>query len=477
MRRSPAPNVSKNRKGRFRDAEAKGFMMKKRSFPRFFVLLVSLLAAVLLTGCDEAAIDDFFFGTPTCRHKNAEVVTTENVTCTEDGYTTRHCPDCGLTDTVVNKATGHKLVHHAEKPATCTEGGFSAYDTCAKCGYSTYRELPAKGHKLLHHAGKAPTASASGYADYDTCENCDYSTYRKLFATAGIDDYGDDFWYTRLGARERGEALCNFYGLLDAAAKNFFLDTDADAELLSESTPRYFRVATVNFSACGLSLEEAQLCWEYLRRDRPVYYWLASSVAYTSKELTLLTYPEYAEGKSRAGLNAKVLAFIDGFSEAVGGKTDPYEIAEILHDALLSRMTYAYQEDGVTPSDAPWAHSILGAAENGAGVCESYARTFQLLLNAYGVENIFISGTADGTPHAWNLISLGESGWYWCDVTWDDNIAENSSLATVSVYFCRTDTEQITGIGKEDGYSFLTGHTPDTADLPARAETPYGKAH
>ena len=30
---------------------------------------------------------------------------------------------------------------------------------------------------------------------------------------------------------------------------------------------------------------------------------------------------------------------------------------------------------------------------------------------------------------------------------------------------------------QEDGYSFLTGHTPDTADLPARAETPYGKAH
>lgn len=56
---------------------------------------------------------------------------------------------------------------------------------------------------------------------------------------------------------------------------------------------------------------------------------------------------------------------------------------------------------------------------NGEGVCEGYALTAYLLLQAAGVEIRYISGHADGGLHAWNMVKL-EGKWYHLDTTWND---------------------------------------------------------
>ncbi len=38
-------------------------------------------------------------------------------------------------------ANGHDIVHHEAKAATCTDVGFSAYDTCRRCNYKTVQEM------------------------------------------------------------------------------------------------------------------------------------------------------------------------------------------------------------------------------------------------------------------------------------------------------------------------------------------------
>ena len=43
-------------------------------------------------------------------------------------------------------ASGHDLVHHEAKAATCTAVGWDAYDTCTRCDYTTYVEKSALGH-------------------------------------------------------------------------------------------------------------------------------------------------------------------------------------------------------------------------------------------------------------------------------------------------------------------------------------------
>ena len=74
-------------------------------------------------------------------------------------------------------ASGHDLVHHEAKAATCTAVGWDAYDTCTRCDYTTYVEEAASGHDLVHHEAKAATCTAVGWDAYDTCRRCDYTTY------------------------------------------------------------------------------------------------------------------------------------------------------------------------------------------------------------------------------------------------------------------------------------------------------------
>ena len=92
------------------------------------------------------------------------------------------------------------------------------------------------------------------------------------------------------------------------------------------------------------------------------------------------------------------------------------EDAKAIHDQIITTMDFAYQDDGVTASDSGIAHSIIGAIE-GTGVCESYARTYQLLCTYYGINNIFVKSES----HAWNIIQLDDGIYYNVDCTWDDS--------------------------------------------------------
>jgi transglutaminase/protease-like cytokinesis protein 3 len=89
-------------------------------------------------------------------------------------------------------------------------------------------------------------------------------------------------------------------------------------------------------------------------------------------------------------------------------------------------MEYAYEADGSTPENDAWAHNILGVFEKKTGVCEAYSKTFQLLLNYCGVDNIYVTGYAT-EPHAWNLAKMDDGSWYWFDLTWDDKSDTNSN--------------------------------------------------
>ena len=71
-----------------------------------------------------------------------------NATCTQDGTESAVCIRCGLEDTrtVANSALGHDYIDHAGKPASCTESGWTEYQTCSRCDYTNFSELPELGH-------------------------------------------------------------------------------------------------------------------------------------------------------------------------------------------------------------------------------------------------------------------------------------------------------------------------------------------
>ncbi len=90
------------------------------------------------------------------------------------------------------------------------------------------------------------------------------------------------------------------------------------------------------------------------------------------------------------------------------GMTD-LEKARVLHNWLIHNAAYDYSFSNYDAS---------GVLLRGTGVCESYARAYELLLNKAGVENRFISGMASRDAHAWNLVKI-DGNWYHVDCTWD----------------------------------------------------------
>ena len=104
-------------------------------------------------------------------------------TCTEKGWSAYDtCSRCNYTTYAEQAALNHDLKQRAAKAPTCTETGWDAYEGCTRsgCNYTTYHVLPALNHDLVQHAAKAPTCTEIGWDAYETCSRCDHTTYTEL---------------------------------------------------------------------------------------------------------------------------------------------------------------------------------------------------------------------------------------------------------------------------------------------------------
>lgn len=123
----------------------------------------------------------------TCKREGCDHTTYEEIpalghtggtaTCTEQAV----CERC---NEKYGNPLGHDLEHHAGQPATCTEKGWHAYDTCKRdgCTYTTYQEIDALGHDLETHNGQEATCTEKGWKAYVTCkrEGCKHTTYEEI---------------------------------------------------------------------------------------------------------------------------------------------------------------------------------------------------------------------------------------------------------------------------------------------------------
>ncbi len=392
-------------------------------------------------------------------------------TCTQEGENAYICNICGYEDRIQLSPLGHDLVHHDAKAATCTEPGWNAYETCSRCDYSTYTELPALQHDLQHYDAKAATCTESGWTAYETCSRCGYSTYTELpairhqLSSGGCLRCGKDaavllngtYGYEFLGTLPNGEGMQELYRAIDAAVNSFHTDAESDA-------PADFVLAVFDYAGYGLTDEESISVWKTYKDDNPLYYWLSNTAQINATEIRLLIEDDYAAADTRAYYNAMIDDALNICAEQIFAGASAYDTALACHDLIIRAADYT--ESGSI--DEAWAHNILGVLEYGSAVCEGYARTFQMLLNFAGVENLFVTGDGNGESHAWNLVKLDDGNWYWCDLTYDDQPAWQ--WGTSYDYFCVTDE------------NFLSDHTCDASsgtsieflyDLPARAESAY----
>ncbi len=450
-------------------------MKKKLLFA--LVLLLSVVMLCTLTSCD--ALDSFMeaaFGTPATTPPATQPGGTTEGDANPDTSPT-HTHDFSIWRSGASKhwlecACGEKgeesphvvVVDQAIEP-TCKNDGKTLGEHCEVCDKVIYAQetIPATGNHITEPCGmELPSFTEAGCLSGEKCTVCGTVTDGEQILPAFEKTCGN-YAYTALASRTNGNAMQQFYKDLYAACVNFHTDTTRDAYLKSDA----WVALTVAYKPHGISSDDAFTVLYALQADCPLFYWIDNLAATDGTNLSVYTTADYRDGDTRASYNAAIYQGILNFNLYNGSA---YDYSLYLHDELVNTMTYAYKADGITPEDALWAHSILGYFTENRGVCETYAETFSMMLNYWGVENIVISGVADGVNHEWNMAKMDDGRWYWFDLTWDDQPA--LTFGRIYDYFCQTDVAFANRTVKVDLYPIPSRSTTDyTATTPTIGNT------
>ena len=278
--------------------------------------------------------------------------------------------------------------------------------------------------------------------------NLKHSTKRGATQSEGneeeypILDYGSDYGYQDMTKRSNTDSRQYLYRQLESGCRAFTI-SESDAGTVTTSGGSVYSAAfEVDLTGYDLSSDEKLEVYFTFRHDNPQFFWLSNTVVYSSRKVIVLTYDDYKTGAARKAAFDEIVNTVETvYRPQISSSDSLYEKTLAIHDTLIKEIDYSYD------TSVAIAHSIAGAlTSQKSAVCEGYAKVMQLLMNSCEVENIYITGYANG-GHAWNLVRMSDGQYYWLDATWDDQ----TSIIYQHVYFL---------VGNES----FTDHTADTPE-------------
>lgn len=314
-----------------------------------------------------------------------------------------------------------------------------------------------------------------------TCSNCEEVKSEILYASgehyyingkcrycrldfAEVTDvlYNGSYGYEYFRTLPKASAFCGLYDAIDERVKSFHYSETLNATQTNDG----YEFFTADYTDFGLTADEAIAVYKTYLDDKPLYYWVEKNATIAGTNIVLYADEQYATATTRYAYNQNLYEKLEGYKDIAAGES-AYSVALAYHDEIIKKIDYAYKS-GSEPEDANWAHNITGVFDGVGAVCEGYARSFQLLLNMRGIENILVTGTGAKENHAWNLVKLDNGKWYWYDLTYDDT--PNNYWGVSHKYAFTTDTEFLknhtVGSSAEYGVDFMP-------ELPSRANAVY----
>lgn len=167
----------------------------------------------------------------------------------------------------------------------------------------------------------------------------------------------------------------------------------------------------------------------YVFEEAGSYFW---RITVTDSQGQMLVFETRPMETAEADEEADAMTVAGKVNQIVAQKIKPgmseYQRALVLHDWLIYNANYDFTYTWYTAE---------GVLLHGTGVCDSYARAYQMLCTAAGLKCIYVAGYAGGGSHGWNLVMV-DGKWYHVDATWDDPGAGGSECHD---YFLLTDEE------------------------------------
>lgn len=193
--------------------------------------------------------------------------------------------------------------------------------------------------------------------------------------------------------------------------------------------------------------------YDFLLYDRPELFWCTGELettyyptyselaaTYNCTEEECLMKQEQIETETENALQQFLSDWQQDAADETFAAIPEYERAKFVFEYLVNSVDYV--------KSAPDNQNLYSALVGKQSVCAGYARAAQYLLKRLGLDCIYLTGTAGGEAHAWNLVKCDEN-WYHLDVTYGDpehmQTTEGEMLADSEIdysYLCCTD-EQI----------------------------------
>ena len=415
---------------------------------KLVVLFLFVLSCFALFSCELP-------GGHSCEY--GEWRTSLDASCTARGEKIRYCTTCGVPERKAVDKLPHTQKTVAGRESTCTLAGISESVVCSVCDAVI---TPATPLVLAPHTEEIIPATDKR-TEGKTCSVCDLVLVKPVYIIASeferVEKYDGDYGLKYLESLDDADAYATLYQRMDEACDAFHnFESEADGELI---------IAKLDFADLGLSQLEALMVWSCYRNDRPLYYWMSGRIKYTTDQIWLMVDEDYRSETVRLDYNNRIYDRVAEYLELTLGADSHYDVALALHDGIILSADYAYEADGVTPDDSSESHNILGTLLLGRGVCESYARAYQLMLNYLEIDNIFVTGHSRDVAHAWNMVKMDDGEYYWFDLTWDDQ--PSHLWGVMHSYFCVSAEDTVDWYdGGDDetvfeGKHFLDNHTVD----------------
>ena len=260
-----------------------------------------------------------------------------------------------------------------------------------------------------------------------------------------FDDYGSTYAYDALASRNNGADRQKLYTDIYNLAKDFWTSTE---NLTDVTDYNEYVIGIIDISGYNLTETDVIETFFSFKNDHPIFYYISNTVWVNENGVVITADEDYKSPEIRESNNNTIIANINSYVSEVNSLSTDFEKVVAVHNRIVNNMFYEYDDEG-KPINEAYAHNVLGALKEGKGVCESYARTFQLVMNILDIENYFITGVSNDENHAWNMVKLDDKKYYYVDCTWDDTSSSNNYLAKGSYVFNishSANTPQGTGI-------------------------------
>ena len=244
-----------------------------------------------------------------------------------------------------------------------------------------------------------------------TDEGIEKQTVPSLYSTESQwTNYSSDYYYNMLSSEEK-----LLYDRLEAAAVKYM---ESSEDITNVKFGNEYYIDNVDCSDLNISKERVQFVVELFYQTEAQYFYLENvwTISKTSDgnvvAASIAVYNEFVNGNTRMRYVEAFKNSIDDWVVKANKESDTYGKQKVIHDLICENITYKTGDYDQSAASGLLDYGVF----NQKTVCAGYAKTFQILCNAMGIDTIMTVSSS----HAWNIVNI-DGYWYIVDCTYDKN--------------------------------------------------------